>query len=198
MAIENLKYERDDFGPEAPSRMEITDKINEIIDYINSKEEYTTPLCKQCWRFHRVWEPYDTIPMDDEQEPNKVELVPLDVEEILDCMTNAHLTKDAVRAILSKYWVPTQQPVIDWENPIVSIDHWKGIEDQTCRVVSVKDDKGKTYVIDICQYSELAEKQFFTPDYVNDRVEDNSERIQPLWEKSIIKMFLRDNWLIEE
>lgn len=48
MAIENLKYERDDFGPEAPSRMEITDKINEIIDYINSKEEYTTPLCKQC------------------------------------------------------------------------------------------------------------------------------------------------------
>lgn len=95
MAIENLEYDRDCLWSEAPSRTQITDKINEIIDYLNSQNHIPDYSGKV------------------EQEPNKVELVPLDVEEILDCMTNAHLTKDAVRAILSKYWVPKQEEKVD-------------------------------------------------------------------------------------
>lgn len=96
MAIENLKYERDDFGPEAPSRMEIAEKINEIIDYLNSQDTKEIIRIKDngstrdsTWTSQ--FNPDDVVTAtnpeasyyrvyshDIEQEPNKVELVPLD------------------------------------------------------------------------------------------------------------------------
>lgn len=104
MAIEKLKLDEivtNTFPHHA------TRKINEIIDHINSQA--TTPATK----VDLAGVELITNNRKVEQEPNKVELVPLDVEEILDCMTNAHLTKDAVRAILSKYWVPKQEEKVD-------------------------------------------------------------------------------------
>lgn len=100
MAIENLKYERDDFGPEAPSRMEIAEKINEIIDYLNSqdtkeiiriKDNGSTRDSTWASKFNPDDVPTATNPKagcyrvyshDIEQEPNKVELVPLDVDPL--------------------------------------------------------------------------------------------------------------------
>lgn len=120
-------------------------KINEIIDYINSKETTTSTLS--------VWLAGVTLITDNsgrvEQEPNKVELVPLDCRKAINDIVAFIPTKKCgkvdiptyrwfVKRILSKYWVPTPKKRTLWEIksfvnawPRDSYDAWKvaGIEE---------------------------------------------------------------------
>lgn len=84
-----------------PTTDKTVDKINEIIDYLNSQNHIPDYSGKV------------------EQEPNKVELVPLDVEKIMSeirlrCPLTMPWNYGIIIEILSQYWVPTPKKFTQW------------------------------------------------------------------------------------
>lgn len=116
------------------SPKEVKEKINEIIDYLNSQDHIveSNEMVEQEFKTLRdalKWLAFRDAEVDQimdvvkkhqwvEQEPNKVELVPLDVDGVTkEIMINLFWSCNAdtldkkntkkITTILSKYWVPT-------------------------------------------------------------------------------------------